>query len=153
MMELAHVNRFSTAGELSASIAHEINQPLGAILANAETAQLILQSPSPDLAELKEIVGDIRRDDRRASEVVRRLRSFVTKAPFQTQKFDLNDLVSNRSSSCRRMRDRARSRCDASSRGRRCRSLAIRSSCSRSYPTSFSMRWMPFGMHRARSAP
>ena len=40
MMELAHVNRFSTAGELSASIAHEINQPLGAILANAETAQL-----------------------------------------------------------------------------------------------------------------
>ena len=89
-----HVNRFSTAGELSASIAHEINQPLGAILANAETAQLMLQSPSPDLAELKEIVGDIRRDDRRASEVVRRLRSFVTKAPFQTQKFDLNDLVS-----------------------------------------------------------
>ena len=93
MMELAHVNRFSTAGELSASIAHEINQPLGAILANAETAQLMLQSPSPDLAELKEIVGDIWRDDRRASEVVRRLRSFVTKAPFQTQKFDLNDLV------------------------------------------------------------
>ena len=94
MMELAHVNRFSTAGELSASIAHEINQPLGAILANAETAQLMLQSPTPDLAELKEIVGDIWRDDRRASEVVRRLRSFVTKAPFQTQKFDLNDLVS-----------------------------------------------------------
>lgn len=93
MMELAHVNRFSTAGELSASIAHEINQPLGAILANAETAQLMLQSPAPDLAELREIVGDIWRDDRRASEVVRRLRSFVTKAPFQTQKFDLNDLV------------------------------------------------------------
>jgi len=93
VVELAHVNRFSTAGELSASIAHEINQPLGAILANAETAQLMLQSPSPDLAELKEIVADIWRDDRRASEVVRRLRSFVTKAPFQKQEFDLNDLV------------------------------------------------------------
>jgi C4-dicarboxylate-specific signal transduction histidine kinase len=47
MAELAHVNRFSTAGELTASIAHEINQPLGAILANTETAQAILKSPNP----------------------------------------------------------------------------------------------------------
>lgn len=93
MLELAHVNRFSTAGELSASIAHEINQPLGSILTNTETAQLMLDSPSPDLAEMKEILADIRRDNRRASEVIRRLRSFVTKAPFQRQKFDLNDLV------------------------------------------------------------
>ena len=51
VVELAHVNRFSTAGELSASIAHEINQPLGAILTNTETARLMLQSPSPDLGE------------------------------------------------------------------------------------------------------
>ena len=57
MAELAHVNRFSTAGELTASIAHEINQPLGAILTNAETAQAILKSPSPDIAELNEICG------------------------------------------------------------------------------------------------
>jgi signal transduction histidine kinase/ABC-type uncharacterized transport system substrate-binding protein len=93
VVELAHVNRFSTAGELSASIAHEINQPLGAILTNTETAQLMLQSPSPDLSEMKEIIADIWRDNRRASEVVRRLRSFVSKAPFQRQEFDLNDLV------------------------------------------------------------
>jgi signal transduction histidine kinase/ABC-type uncharacterized transport system substrate-binding protein len=93
MLELAHVNRFSTAGELSASIAHEINQPLGSILTNTETAQLMLNSPSPDLGEIKEILADIWRDNRRASEVIRRLRSFVTKAPFQRQKFDLNDLV------------------------------------------------------------
>jgi signal transduction histidine kinase/ABC-type uncharacterized transport system substrate-binding protein len=93
VMELAHVNRFSTAGELSASLAHEINQPLGAILTNTETAQLMLQSPSPDLGEMKEILADIWRDNRRAGEVVRRLRSFVTKAPFQRQEFDLNDLV------------------------------------------------------------
>ena len=93
VVELAHVNRFSTAGELSASIAHEINQPLGAISANTETAQLMLQSPSPDLGEMKEILADIWRDNRRASEVVRRLRSFVSKAPFQRQEFDLNDLV------------------------------------------------------------
>ena len=60
MVELAHVNRFSTAGEMAASIAHEINQPLGAILNNVETAKIILESVSPDLNEVKEIVGDIR---------------------------------------------------------------------------------------------
>ncbi len=75
MVELAHVNRFSTAGELAASIAHEINQPLGAILTNTESARLMLNSRSFDLAEMKEILADIWRDNRRASEVIRRLRS------------------------------------------------------------------------------
>jgi signal transduction histidine kinase len=93
MAELAHVNRFSTAGELTASIAHEINQPLGSILINAETAQAILKSPSPDVAELNEIVGDIVRDDRRASEVIRRMKSLLKKAPFELKSLDLNDLV------------------------------------------------------------
>ena len=83
MAELAHVNRFSTAGELTASIAHEINQPLGSILANAETAQAILKSPDPDITELKDIVKDILQDDRRASEVIRRMRSLLKKAPFE----------------------------------------------------------------------
>jgi signal transduction histidine kinase len=85
--------RFSTAGEMTASIAHEINQPLGAILTNAETAEAILKSPSPDIAELNEIVVDILRDDRRASEVIRRMRSLLKKAPFEQKNFDLNDLV------------------------------------------------------------
>ena len=93
MVELAHVNRFSTAGEMAASIAHEINQPLGAILNNVETAEMILESASPNLNEVKEIVGDIGRDNRRASEVIRRLRSYVMKAPFERKDFDLNDLV------------------------------------------------------------
>jgi signal transduction histidine kinase len=93
MAELAHVNRFSTAGELTASIAHEINQPLGSILTNAETAQLILRSQSPDIVGLAEIVDDILRDDRRASEVIRRMRSLLKKAPFELKKMDLNDLV------------------------------------------------------------
>jgi len=93
MAELAHVNRFSTAGELTASIAHEINQPLGSILTNAETAQEILKSPSPDIAELNEIVVDILQDDRRASEVIRRMRSLLKKAPFELKNFDLNDVV------------------------------------------------------------
>jgi signal transduction histidine kinase len=93
MTELAHVNRFSTAGELTASIAHEINQPLGAILTNAETAVAILQSQSPDIVELKDIINDILQDDRRASEVILRMRSLLKKAPFELKNFDLNDLV------------------------------------------------------------
>jgi len=93
MTELARVIRFSTAGELTGSIAHEINQPLGSILTNAETAQEILKSPSPDIAELNEIVGDIVRDDRRASEVILRMKSFLRKAPFELKSLDFNDLV------------------------------------------------------------
>ena len=91
--ELAHVSRFATAGELTASIAHEINQPLGAILTNAETADAILKSPTPDIAELKDIVKDILHDDRRASEVIRRMRSLLKKAPFDPKKFHLNELA------------------------------------------------------------
>jgi signal transduction histidine kinase len=93
MAELAHVNRFSTAGELTAIVAHEINQPLGSILINAETAKEILKSPSPDIAELNEIVNDILKDDRRANEVIRRMRSLLKKAPFELKNFDLNDLA------------------------------------------------------------
>lgn len=91
--ELAHINRFSMAGELTASIAHELNQPLGAILTNAESAALMLQSPAPDLNELREIIDDIRRDDTRASEVIIRLRSLLKKAPFELKELDLNEVV------------------------------------------------------------
>jgi signal transduction histidine kinase len=93
MVELAHVNRFATAGELTASIAHEINQPLGSILTNAETAQAILKSPNPDTVELNEIVDDIVRDDRRASDVIRRMKTLLTKAPFELKSLDFNDVV------------------------------------------------------------
>jgi signal transduction histidine kinase len=79
--------------KLTASIAHEINQPLGAILTNAETADEILKSPTPDIAELKEIVKDILQADRRASEVIRRMRSLLTKAPFELKSLDLDDVV------------------------------------------------------------
>jgi signal transduction histidine kinase len=93
MAELAHINRFSTAGVLTSSMAHEINQPLGAILTNAETVQAILKSPSPDTVELNEIVDDIIRDDRRAAEVIRRVRSLLTKTPFELKSLDLNDVT------------------------------------------------------------
>jgi signal transduction histidine kinase len=93
LAELAHVGRQAAAGELSSSIAHELNQPLGAILTNAETAELILKSPTPDLAELKDIVADIRRDDQRASEVIHRMRSFLKRTPFELRNVDLNDIM------------------------------------------------------------
>ena len=93
MTELAHLNRFATAGELTASIAHEINQPLGSILTNTETAQAILKSPNPDIDEVNEILDDILRDDNRATEVIRRMRSILKKAPFEQKQFDLNEVV------------------------------------------------------------
>ena len=93
LTELAHANRRATAGELSSTIAHELNQPLGAILTNAETAELILQSPSPDLSELKEILADIRRDDLRANEVINRMRSFLKRTPFELVDIDVNDIL------------------------------------------------------------
>ncbi len=91
--ELAHANRQAAAGELSSSIAHELNQPLGAILTNAETAEMILESPSPDLEELKEILVDIKRDDLRANEVIQRLRSFLKRTPFELRDVDLNGIM------------------------------------------------------------
>ncbi|WFU18526.1 ATP-binding protein [Bradyrhizobium sp. CB3481] len=93
MAELAHVNRYSMAGELTTSIAHELNQPLGSILVNTESAELLLNAPSLNVAELKEIISDIRRDDQRAGEVIRRLRSLLKRAPFEAQQIDLNDVV------------------------------------------------------------
>jgi signal transduction histidine kinase len=93
MSELAHMARHATVGEMSASIAHELNQPLGAILSNAEAAELLLNFPSPNLDEIREILVDIRRDDRRASEVIRRLRSLLKKNAFEIREIDLNETV------------------------------------------------------------
>jgi signal transduction histidine kinase len=93
LSELAHVQRQSIAGELSASIAHELNQPLGAILTNAETAEFILEGPNPDLREVKEILADIRHDDLRASQIIGHMRSLLKRTPFELQEVDLNDVM------------------------------------------------------------
>ena len=93
LAELAHVNRYSAVGELTTSIAHELNQPLGSILTNSETAELMLKAASPDIKEIRQIVADIRRDDQRASEVIRRLRSVLKKTPFEIRDIELNDTV------------------------------------------------------------
>lgn len=76
---LQHASRLGMLGELTASIAHEVNQPLGAILSNADAASMLLNRPDPPLDEIREILGDIRRDDLRASEVIRRVRSLVAR--------------------------------------------------------------------------
>jgi signal transduction histidine kinase len=93
LAELAHVNRYSAAGELTTSIAHELNQPLGSILTNTETAELILKGSSPNLDEVREILADIRRDDQRAGEMIRRLRGMLQKVPFEVRDIDLNETV------------------------------------------------------------
>jgi PAS domain S-box-containing protein len=77
--ELAHVSRISTMGELAASLAHELNQPLTAILSNAQAAQRLLAVTPSDLAEVREILKDIVHDDNRAGEVIHRLRAMVRK--------------------------------------------------------------------------
>ena len=93
MSELAHANRQATMGELSSSIAHELNQPLGAILTNTETAELILESSDPDLSEVKEILADIRRDDLRANEIIHRMRRFLKREPFEAKEIDVNETM------------------------------------------------------------
>jgi len=93
MAELAHVNRRATVGELSASIAHELTQPLSAINHNAEAAALILHTSSPDLSELRDIMDAITRDQRRATEVIKRLRNLLGKTPSEIQEIDLNEVV------------------------------------------------------------
>ncbi len=77
--ELARAARFATVGELSASIAHEVGQPLGAILSNADAAELLMKSSHLDADELREILSDVKRDALRANDVVQRLRSLLQK--------------------------------------------------------------------------
>jgi PAS domain S-box-containing protein len=76
---LAQSSRLGMLGELTASIAHEVNQPLGAILSNAEAAEILLGFENPQLDEIRAILADIRRDDLRAGEVIRQVRSMVAR--------------------------------------------------------------------------
>jgi signal transduction histidine kinase len=91
--ELWHTSRLAVAGELTASIAHEINQPLGAILTNADAGELLLQSGTDRSDDLRRILADIRRDDMRASDVIRRLRALLAKHELERQPFDPNETV------------------------------------------------------------
>ena len=92
MLELARMNRRSTVGELSASIAHELNQPLTAILANTEAAGLTYPVPW-SAQDFKELMTDIRHDAMRAAEVIKRLRQMLSDIPFEPQEIDLNETI------------------------------------------------------------
>jgi len=91
--ELTHFLRVATLGELTASIAHEINQPLAAILGNAQAALNYVESGTPDLKELREILTDIVADNRRAADVIRSLRSMIKRSTGEHQPLLLNDLI------------------------------------------------------------
>jgi len=87
--QLARLHRVATMGELATALAHELNQPLGAILRNAEAAELLLRDDAPDLDELRAIVADIKRDDQRAGGVIDSLRAFLRQRSLTLQTVDL----------------------------------------------------------------
>jgi PAS domain S-box-containing protein len=91
--ELAHLARVTMLGELSGSLAHELNQPLTAILSNAQAAEHYLAQDAPDLAQVREILADVVAEDERAGEVIRRLRLLLRKGEVQQQTLDVNEVV------------------------------------------------------------
>jgi PAS domain S-box-containing protein len=105
---LARAGRLALLGELTASIAHEINQPLGAILSNADAAEMLLESGGSRPEDIRAILSDIRREDLRASEVIRRVRSLVRGREMERHDLDINEVVAEvlglAEAECRRRR-------------------------------------------------
>ena len=91
--ELAHMNRVSTMGELTASIAHEINQPLTVVVSNANACARMLSTASPDLDEVRLAVGDIADYGRRASEVLARIRGQLKKSASAKSSLNIGDVI------------------------------------------------------------
>jgi len=93
--ELAHLTRVTTVSELSGSLAHELNQPLAIILSNAQAAQRLLAQSPPDVAEVNEILADIVGEDRRAGEVIRRLRALLKRGETDLRPLSLNQVIAD----------------------------------------------------------
>lgn len=91
--EVTHLGRVAAVGELSVSLAHEMNQPLAIILSNAQAAQKLLANQSPDLAEVEEILGEIVNENLRASETIQRIRALLQRGEVSSQVLDLNEVV------------------------------------------------------------
>jgi PAS domain S-box-containing protein len=92
-MELAHANRLATMGQLTASIAHEVKQPIGATVTNAQAALRFLGDPTVDLDEVREILNDIVKDGNRASEVISRIRGLIKKEPPRRDLWEINGAI------------------------------------------------------------
>ncbi len=129
--ELAHASRLAVAGELTASIAHEINQPLGAVQTSADAADLILQAGGDRRDDLLRIVTRIRRDNLRASDVIRRLRALLAKHEPERQPFDLNAALSDVDALLRAEARRRHANLELRLAPRRCVSPATRRRSSR----------------------
>lgn len=93
--EVTHAARLALVGEITASVVHEVAQPMSAILSNVETAQTLLRQAKPDLAVVQEILADIRKDDLRADAIVRRLRVLLRKRELHFEVVDVGELVAN----------------------------------------------------------
>ena len=91
--EVAHLMRVASVGELSSAIAHELKQPLTAILSNAQAAQRFIAQDKSDMAEVHDILQDIVTDDERAMDVIHRLRSLLKKGEFKAEALDVNGLI------------------------------------------------------------
>jgi C4-dicarboxylate-specific signal transduction histidine kinase len=92
-MQLAHANRVATMGQLTASIAHEVTQPIAATLADAQAALRWLGAQSPNLEEVREALDSIVRDANRAGEVIGRIRALIRKAPRRKDSVDINEAI------------------------------------------------------------
>lgn len=93
LSEIAHMNRNASATVYCAALVHELNQPLAAIMSNAEAAELFLKMERPALPEVAEILADIRRDDLRASALIQSMRTLLKKSEAVTASLDLNEVV------------------------------------------------------------
>ena len=90
---LSQASRLTAMGELAASIAHEINQPVSAILTNVDAAEMLLQEAAPPLDELRDVLADIRSDDLRVTDIIRHVRELATKRVMHFEVFDVNTLI------------------------------------------------------------
>lgn len=91
--ELAHVSRVTLLGQFATTLAHELNQPLGAILRNAEAAELFLKADAPDLDEVRAILADIRKDDQRAGGVIDRMRALLKRRDLEVKPLEIAALI------------------------------------------------------------
>jgi C4-dicarboxylate-specific signal transduction histidine kinase len=91
--DLAHVSRVTTVGELVASIAHEVNQPLGAIVTNGSACVRLLCHDTPDLEKAREVVGRMINDGMRASEIIKRIRDLLHKSPSEKMPLNINEII------------------------------------------------------------